>query len=315
MSVLAYPRTNDEEIFRQCTKDCGVVTATEDFQYFALRCIFCSEKFLYFDAFIGHMQTVHLEDAQRSMEGAGSGSASSSSMCYNMGLGLGQPMSLGLGDCDCDDSVGDNGPSHGYGNGGIHQFDEIEDLTDADTALLEPQMVIKQELQELESSDIDDNDDNEDNLAVPDDNDTDNDNRNDADDDSEAILPESVIPAASVRSRLKLGPPTYLARHVSNLDVKNEPLTADGDDSMDDYVDGDQGYTDDNSGEYPDYNSSSYNTHGNGATGAESDFLSYDEMVEESLLGVSSTLFNLIKPFLKELLNQMCSFCCSVIAS
>lgn len=305
MSVLAYPRTNDEDIFRQCTKDCGVVTATEDFQYFALRCIFCSEKFLYFDAFIGHMQTVHLEDAQRSVESAGSGSASSGSMGYNMGLGLGQSMSLGLGDCDCDDSVGDNGPSHGYGNGGIHQFDEIEDLTDADTALLEPQMVIKQELQELESSD---NDDNEDNLAVPDDNDTDNDNRNDADDDSEAILPESDIPAASVRSRLKLGPPPYLARHVSTLDVKNEPLTADGDDSMDDYVDGDQGYMDDNSGEYPDYNSSSYNAHGNSATGGESDFLSYDEMVEESLLGVSSTLFNIIESFPMELLNLMLFF-------
>lgn len=312
MSVLAYPRTNDEDIFRQCTKDCGVVTATEDFQYFALRCIFCSEKFLYFDAFIGHMQTVHLDDANRSMEGVGSGSASSSSMGY-MGLALGQPVSLSLADCDSD-SVGDNGARHGYGNGGIHQFDEIEDLTDADTALLEPQMVIKQELQELESSDNDDNDDNDDNLAVPDDNDTenDNDNRNDGDDDSEAILPESDIPAASVRSRLKLAPPPYLGRHVSTLDVKNEPLTADGDDSMDDYVDGDQGYMDDNSAEYPDYNSSSYNAHGNSATG-ESDFLSYDEMVEESLLGVSIKI-NLIKSNPRESLNLILS-CCSVIAS
>ncbi|KAL7745694.1 hypothetical protein ACLKA6_009900 [Drosophila palustris] len=272
MSVLAYPRTNDEEIFRQCTKDCGVVTATEDFQYFALRCIFCSEKFLYFDAFIGHMQTVHLEDAQRSMEGTGSGS----NMGYSMGLGLGQPMSIGLDDGD------DEEPRHSYGNGGIQQFDEIEDLTDADTALLEPQMVIKQELQELDSSDHDDEDEN---LAVPDD--IDNDNGNDVEDESEAILPESDLPRASTRSRMKLaGPLPYLARHsVSTLDVKNEPLTADGDDSLDDYVDGDQNYMDDNSGEYPDYNPSSYNTHGNSATAGESDFLSYDEMVEESLLG------------------------------
>ncbi|XP_034490779.1 uncharacterized protein LOC117794286 [Drosophila innubila] len=281
MSVLAYPRTNDEEIFRQCTKDCGVVTATEDFQYFALRCIFCSEKFLYFDAFIGHMQTVHLEDAQRSMEGTGSRSGSTTNMGYSMGLGMGPAMSIGLADGDDDDGV-----RHSYGNGGIQQFDEIEDLTDADTALLEPQMVIKQELQELDSSDNDVDDDDE-NLAVPVDNDNDNDNGNDAEDDSEAILPESDLPRASTMSRIKLaGPPPYLARHsMSTLDVKNEPLTADGDDSLDDYVDGDQHYMDDNSGEYPDYNPSSYNAHGNSATANESDFLSYDEMVEESLLG------------------------------
>lgn len=60
MSVLAYPPTNEEEIFRLCTKECGIITATEDQQYFALGCLTCSEKFLYFDAFIEHMQTMHV---------------------------------------------------------------------------------------------------------------------------------------------------------------------------------------------------------------------------------------------------------------
>lgn len=270
MSVLAYPRKNDEEIFRQCTKDCGVVTATEDFQYFALCCIFCSEKFLYFDAFIGHMQTVHMEDAQRSIEGPSSGN----SLPFTMG----QPMSLGIADGDDEEEA-----RHGYGNGGMHQFDEIEDLTDADTALLEPQMVIKQELQELESSD---NEDEDDNLAVPDDNDND-----DVDDETEAILPESDIPTASARPRMKLTqpPPPYAAsRSVHRLAVKNEPLAAEADDSMDEYADGEQSYMDDNSGEYPDYSSSSYNAQSSNPLGGESDFLSYDEMVEESLIGVSA---------------------------
>ncbi|XP_064547197.1 uncharacterized protein LOC135434518 [Drosophila montana] len=267
MSVLAYPRKNDEEIFRQCTKDCGVVTATEDFQYFALCCIFCSEKFLYFDAFIGHMQTVHMEDAQRSTEGPSSGN--------NLPFTMGQPMSLGIDDGDDEEDA-----RHGYGNGGMHQFDEIEDLTDADTALLEPHMVIKQELQELESSD---NEDEDDNLAVPDDNDND-----DVDDETEAILPESDVPAASARPRMKLTqpPPPYAARRsVHRLAVKNEPLAAEADDSMDEYADGEQSYMDDNSGEYPDYSSSSYNAQSNNPLGGESDFLSYDEMVEESLIG------------------------------
>ncbi|XP_075155100.1 uncharacterized protein LOC142228530 [Haematobia irritans] len=59
MSVLAYPPTNEQEIFRHCTKECGIITATEDQQYFALRCMNCPEKFLYFDAFIEHIQTRH----------------------------------------------------------------------------------------------------------------------------------------------------------------------------------------------------------------------------------------------------------------
>lgn len=59
MSVLAYPPTNEEEIFRHCTSECGIITATEDQQYFALGCMICSEKFLYFDAFIEHIQTRH----------------------------------------------------------------------------------------------------------------------------------------------------------------------------------------------------------------------------------------------------------------
>ncbi|XP_061387737.1 zinc finger protein 585A-like [Musca vetustissima] len=59
MSVLAYPPTNDEEIFRRCTNHCGIVTSTEDQQYFALECTSCAEKFLYFDAFIEHIQTKH----------------------------------------------------------------------------------------------------------------------------------------------------------------------------------------------------------------------------------------------------------------
>uniref|UniRef100_A0A1I8NU72 MADF domain-containing protein n=1 Tax=Stomoxys calcitrans TaxID=35570 RepID=A0A1I8NU72_STOCA len=62
MSVLTYPPTNEEEIFRHCTKECGIITATEDQQYFALGCMTCSEKFLYFDAFIEHMQTRHYSD-------------------------------------------------------------------------------------------------------------------------------------------------------------------------------------------------------------------------------------------------------------
>lgn len=60
MSMLAYPPTNEEEIFRHCTKECGIITSTDDQQYFALGCITCPEKFLYFDAFIEHMQTTHL---------------------------------------------------------------------------------------------------------------------------------------------------------------------------------------------------------------------------------------------------------------
>lgn len=60
MSVLTYPPTNEDEIFRHCTKECGIITSTEDQQYFALGCISCSEKFLYFDAFIEHMQTMHI---------------------------------------------------------------------------------------------------------------------------------------------------------------------------------------------------------------------------------------------------------------
>ncbi|XP_037811650.1 zinc finger protein 879 [Lucilia sericata] len=60
MSVLTYPPTNEEEIFRHCTKECGIITSTEDQQYFALGCLTCSEKFMYFDAFIEHMQTMHV---------------------------------------------------------------------------------------------------------------------------------------------------------------------------------------------------------------------------------------------------------------
>ncbi|EDV92230.1 uncharacterized protein LOC6565900 [Drosophila grimshawi] len=280
MSMLAYPRTNDEEIFRQCIKDCGVVTATEDFQYFVLRCTFCSEKFLYFDAFIGHMQTVHLEDAQRTGTGTGS------NMSYTMGDGMLPSMSMTMTE-DCDDETHPD-----YGNGGMHHFDEIEDLTDADTALLEPQMVIKQELQELESSGDDDDNDNDngngsdeelDTLALP----VDTDNGNDVDDESEAILPENDLPTPSTRSRMKrTAPPLYPRRHTEpRMDVKNEPLTADGDDSIDEYADGEQSYVDDNSGEYPDYSSSSYNAQRTNPPAAESDFLSYDEMVEESLIG------------------------------
>lgn len=280
MSVLAYPRKNDEEIFRQCTKDCGVVTATEDFQSFALCCIFCSEKFLYFDAFIGHMQTVHMEDAQRTMEG--SGSATGASMSYPMS----QPMSLGVADDD------DVDVPHDYANNGMHHFDEIEDLTDADTALLEPQMVIKQELQELDSSNDDDAEDIDDeeeedanNLPVPDDNDND-----DVEDESEAILPENDVPTASARPRIKLrGAPPQTARHrVPRIHVKSEPLPIEGDESMDEYGENEaESYADDNSGEYQDYSSSSYNAQGTNPLAGESDFLSYDEMVEESLIGVS----------------------------
>lgn len=76
MSVLTYPPTNEEEIFRLCTKECGIITSTEDQQYFALGCITCSEKFLYFDAFIEHMQTMHLSydnDGHNTLDSGDSG--------------------------------------------------------------------------------------------------------------------------------------------------------------------------------------------------------------------------------------------------
>ncbi|XP_073829534.1 uncharacterized protein [Musca autumnalis] len=66
MSVLAYPPTNDEEIFRRCTKQCGIVRSTDDQQYFALECTSCAEKFLYFDAFIEHIQTKHTSSSSSS---------------------------------------------------------------------------------------------------------------------------------------------------------------------------------------------------------------------------------------------------------
>ncbi|XP_017853468.1 uncharacterized protein LOC108607282 [Drosophila busckii] len=281
MSVLAYPRTNDEEIFRQCTKDCGVVTATEDFQYFALRCIFCSEKFLYFDAFIGHMQTVHLEDAHRSMEGDGSGN----NVDYNLGLGLGQPMSLAMDD-------GEDAAHQEYDNEGIHSFNDIEDLTDADTALLVPQMVIKQELQELESSSDNDAGDDDDNIPAPrkDKHLHKDDDDDDDDDNDEIILPERQLPTPSKRGRKKImmRAPIRITRRrgmpVSQVNVKNEPLIADGDSSMDEYADG-YAENDDNSGEYADYHSSSFNAQAHSSVVGETDFLSYDEMVEESLIG------------------------------
>lgn len=58
MSVLAY-QTGELEIFQNCNKECGIITASDDQQYFSLNCLFCSEKFLYFDAFITHIQTDH----------------------------------------------------------------------------------------------------------------------------------------------------------------------------------------------------------------------------------------------------------------
>ncbi|XP_017050860.1 putative zinc finger protein 840 [Drosophila ficusphila] len=241
MSVLAYPRTNDEEIFRHCTKDCGVVTATEDFQYFALRCIFCSDKFLYFDSFIGHMQTVHLGDQ--------SVANPASRHSYN----LGEPMSLSSR------------------NGDMPNFHEIEDLTDADTALLEPQMVIKQELQELPCSDDD---------VVADEDDDDRLHDSDAgEDEDEAILPESDAPVVSSKSRAR-----KKVTKPRQVDIPSGGLIAgDGDSSLDDYGDPDHSYMDDNSGEYMDYGGFDGANHG--GFGPESDFLSYDEMVEESLLG------------------------------
>ncbi|XP_037724344.1 uncharacterized protein LOC119556327 [Drosophila subpulchrella] len=245
MSVLAYPRTNDEEIFRHCTKDCGVVTATEDFQYFALRCIFCSEKFLYFDSFIGHMQTVHLGDKSVANP------ASASRHSFN----LGEPMSLSSR------------------NGDLPNFHEIEDLTDADTALLEPQMVIKQELQELPCSDDD---------VVADEDDDDEHRLRDSDageDDDEAILPENDVPVVSSKPR-----PRKKVTKQRQRDISSEALIAgDGDSSLDDYGDPDNSYMDDNSAEYMDYGGFDGVTQS--GFGPESDFLSYDEMVEESLLG------------------------------
>ncbi|KMZ09920.1 putative zinc finger protein 840 [Drosophila simulans] len=241
MSVLAYPRTNDEEIFRHCTKDCGMVTATEDFQYFALRCIFCSEKFLYFDSFIGHMQTVHLGDQ--------SVANTSSRLPFN----LGEPMSLS------------------GRNGDLPNFHEIEDLTDADTALLEPQMVIKQELQDLPCSD-------DDVVAGEEDDDEQRLNDSEADED-EAILPESDVPVVSSKTRARKKVTKQRQR-----DMSSEVLIAgDGDSSMDDYGDPDHSYMDDNSGEYMDF--AGFDGVNHSGFGPESDFLSYDEMVEESLLG------------------------------
>ncbi|KAH8419877.1 hypothetical protein KR009_003481 [Drosophila setifemur] len=238
MSVLAYPRTNDEEIFRHCTKDCGVVTATDDFQYFALRCVFCSEKFRYFDSFIGHMQTDHLGGDDHSEANAPT-------------FSLGEPMSLS-GQCDS--------------NGDLPSFHEIEDLTDADTALLEPQMVIKQELQDLPCSDeemLEHPDDEDDEHALPE-----SDPNDEDDEEDESILPESDVPAVSSskrRTRMKVTKPR-------ELNVKNEPIMPDGDSSIDDY---ETHFMDDNSGENVEY----------GGFEESSDFLNYDEMVEETLIG------------------------------
>ncbi|EDX01819.1 putative zinc finger protein 840 [Drosophila yakuba] len=245
MSVLAYPRTNDEEIFRHCTKDCGMVTATEDFQYFALRCIFCSEKFLYFDSFIGHMQTVHLGDQ----------SVANTAAASRHSFNLGEPMSLS------------------GRNGDLLNFHEIEDLTDADTALLEPQMVIKQELQDLPCSDDD---------VVADDDDDDEHRLHDSEageDEDEAILPESDVPVVSSKTRARKKVTKQRQR-----DMSSEVLIAgDGDSSMDDYGDPDHSYMDDNSGDNMDF--AGFDGVNHSGFGPESDFLSYDEMVEESLLG------------------------------
>ncbi|XP_068154451.1 uncharacterized protein [Drosophila tropicalis] len=296
MSVLAYTRSNDEEIFRHCTKDCGVVTATEDFQYFALGCIFCSEKFLYFDAFIGHLQTMHLSDANGN-DGSEGNEVSGGGQRLGGGVGISQPMSLSIG------------PAPG-------EHDEIEDLTDADTALLEPQMVIKQELQELGSSDDEQSalaantttdkrlanvqaSDEAENDVDDEDDDDEEDEEDDAeeeeedDEDDEVILPETNIlphPRMKVtKPRPKQHQQQRQRRQQKQMGVKNEPLTADGDSSMDDYG----GYMDDdndNSTEYMEYSGGpGYNdlTQGHSilGTGGANDFLSYDEMVEESLLG------------------------------
>ncbi|XP_073831653.1 uncharacterized protein [Musca autumnalis] len=59
MSVLAYPSTSHDELFRRCTKQCGIVLSTEDQQYFALECMTCSDKFQYLNAFIQHLKTKH----------------------------------------------------------------------------------------------------------------------------------------------------------------------------------------------------------------------------------------------------------------
>ncbi|XP_030379396.1 zinc finger protein 667 [Scaptodrosophila lebanonensis] len=232
MSVLAYPRTNEEEIFRHCTKDCGIVSATEDFQYFALRCASCSAKFQYFDAFIGHMQTMHLEDVSQQQH-----HDHDRGLRFNMGVEMDT------------DEAGDNDDTN---------FDEIEDLTDADTALLVPQMVIKQEISELDNS--------SDEAVVPD-HDVDDDN------DDEVILPETTIPPGSARLNVSAPPSQPSAdRHF----YPNDSLRGDGDSSVD--GDGDQSYMDDNSGDYAEYNN--YGTSNNSGTHND-----YDEMVEESLLG------------------------------
>ncbi|KAH8286787.1 hypothetical protein KR018_010281 [Drosophila ironensis] len=233
MSVLAYhPRTSDEEIFRHCTKDCGVVTATDDFQYFALRCVYCSEKFRYFDSFIGHMQTEHL--AQPPEDEA----ATALSPFH-----VGQPMSLSL-----HSSNGD--------------FHEIEDLTDADTALLEPQMVIKQE---LPAHDMDEDQDQEQDLDQDQDQDDDPEGEGlGSEEYDEAILPESHVPAVKRKARMKV----TKQRQVRQLmDVHSEPLIADVGSSTDEY-------------DYMDYGGLDESN-----PAAEGDFLNYDEMVEESLLG------------------------------
>ncbi|XP_067637494.1 uncharacterized protein [Eurosta solidaginis] len=120
MSILPYQPTSDEDIFRLCTKECGVITATEDQQYFALGCMFCPAKFLYFDAFIGHMQTEH-----------------GSQMMDQKGIFGGM---LGVG---YEGSYGDN--NNGRGRSG----QAAEDLTDTDPSLLVPQTVmIKEEIDE-----------------------------------------------------------------------------------------------------------------------------------------------------------------------
>ncbi|XP_037934657.1 zinc finger protein 677-like [Teleopsis dalmanni] len=117
MSTLAYPP--EEEIFKFCRKKCGVITTTEDQQYFALGCLLCTEKFLYFDAFIGHMQIEHPAQEQGIFGGT-----------YNE---MQNDIMSGIGN----------------GNG------KDEDFNDTDPTLLEPQMVmVKEEI--LEEPDEDD---------------------------------------------------------------------------------------------------------------------------------------------------------------
>ena len=147
MSVLTYPPTNEDEIFRHCTKECGIITSTEDQQYFALGCISCSEKFLYFDAFIEHMQTMHI--SYENEKGSYSGDGNMSNAMIND---------------DSSSMYSGHNRSSAENNRKRHRPDEDDSGEEEDLTLLQPPVVM---IKEEKIDDDDDDDDDENVIARP----------------------------------------------------------------------------------------------------------------------------------------------------